>query len=107
MLVPTWFHFGLERRIIKMIEFWIDFLAILVQFGEPGANKTHFIFDSVFNSAFRADLDGLGSQNLIAKGINLDILARRKSMHAQLQAPARPLLHGGLNLDSERHSENL
>ena len=41
-----------------MIEFWIDFLAILVPFWEPGANKTHFIFDSVFNWALRADLDG-------------------------------------------------
>ena len=69
ILVPTWFHFGLElppkpvrklipRRIIKMIVFWIDFLAIVVLFWEPGANKTHFIFDSVFNWALRADLDG-------------------------------------------------
>ena len=48
-----------------MIEFWIDFLAIVVLFWEPGANKTHFIFDSVFNWALRADLDGFPSWHQI------------------------------------------
>ena len=55
MLVPTWLHLGTQnppksvqksipRGIKKMIDFWIDFLAILAPFWEPSWSHVGHLF---------------------------------------------------------------